>query len=202
MAQGLNDLIKKYYEGKKVDLIFNEILECCSYEIRKSIEKYAVRERDEMEQEARIKIYNLLMNHKLDKMLNSPDKDISSYLKTAIDNSLKDKKKKERNDLKDEYAIPFFELENKCITLKEIFEFENSFEDVFNEFIKVLTRKQKEVMKLIYLEGLKEKEIAAILNVQRQDINNLKNRAKKAIKANLTQNDIDVNQIFLYEVVI
>ena len=57
-------------------------------------------------------------------------------------------------------------------------------------------------MTLIYLEDLKEIEIANMLHVERQDINALKNRAKKAIKANLTLNTYGVDQTPLYEAVI
>lgn len=185
MAKGLNNLIKKYYKKGGDNEIFNEILECCFYEIKSSVAKYEEKDRDVMEQESRIKIYDLLINHKLDKLIDTSDCEISSYLKRAIDNKLKDEKKKERRYFNYEYAIPFDELENIGGILDGIFEFKIAVEEAFNEIIKVLTKKQKEVMKLIYLEGLKEKEIAEILNVKRQDVNSLKNRAKKAIIVNL-----------------
>ncbi|MGL5802631.1 MAG: RNA polymerase sigma factor [Cetobacterium sp.] len=203
MAQGLNNLIKKYYKNiDAVDRVFDEILECCSYEITNSIARYELKDREEMEQEARIKIYNLLTNHKLDKVIDSSDEDIASYLKVAIDNSLRDKKRKESNTYKHEYTMPFNELENIADLLDEIFELKSSFEEAFNKVVKVLTKKQKEVMKLIYLEGLKEKEIAELLDMRRQTVNGLKNRAKKVIKANLTQKNSGAGQTPIFEVVV
>lgn len=202
MAQGLNNLIKKYYRKEGDNEMFSDILECCSCEIKSSIAWYQKKYRDAMEQEARIKIYELLENHKLDKVLDTSDEDISSYLKRAVDNRLRDFLRKDCKCSKHEYSLPVNELENLGGILVGITELKISLEEAFNEIIKILTKKQKEVMTLIYLEELKEEEIAKILHVKRQDINALKNRAKKAIKANLTLNTYGVDQTPLYEAVI
>ena len=59
MAQGLNNLIQKYYKRN------GDILNCCSCEIKSSILGCQNNDKDILEQEARIKIYELLENHKL-----------------------------------------------------------------------------------------------------------------------------------------
>ena len=135
-------------------------------------------------------------------MLNTSDDDTSSYLKRSIDNKLKDTLKRDFKWNKYEYAIPFNELENLEDILACFSGVKASLEEAFDEIVKVLTRKQKEVMKLIYLDGLEEKEIAQMLHVKRQDINALKNRAKKTIKANLTLNTYGTDQRPVYEAVI
>ena len=202
MAQGLNNLIQKYYKRNGDNEIFGDILNCCSCEIKSSILGCQNNDKDILEQEVRIKIYELLENHKLDKLLNTSDDDISSYLKRSIDNKLKDTLKRDFKWNKYEYAIPFNELENLEDILACFSGVKASLEEAFDEIVKVLTRKQKEVMKLIYLDGLEEKEIAQMLHVKRQDINALKNRAKKTIKANLTLNTYGTDQRPVYEAVI
>lgn len=53
---------------------------------------------------------------------------------------------------------------------------------------KNLTKKQKQVVRLLSLEDLSETQVAEMLDVRRQTINAIKKRAKKTLEVSLTQN--------------
>lgn len=139
-----------------------------------------------MKQESILKIFKLLEEHKLDSVIDKTEKEIFSYIKIAINNNLIDVLKKNYKFFGHEVSVLFSELENVGEVIEIFSDLKFMFEDTLEELIKKLTKKQKKVMRFLYLDQLTENEIAKKLNVERQDINAIKNRAKKAMRANLT----------------
>lgn len=183
MKQNLSNLIKNYYNNNESDEAFNEFIQYYLKNIENLVSKY--REKDDMKQEAMIKIFELLKKHKLDALIGKEDYEIIAFLKFCIKNKLKDV-------IKTNYRFFDFELSTDLIELEfsseDIYYF-SKVKFILEELIEKLTQKQKRVMRMIYLSDLDEREIADILDVKRQDVNSLKNRAKKAIYTDLTLNN-------------
>ena len=194
MKQNLSNLIKNYYNTNESEEAFNKFINYYLININYIVSNY--REKEDMKQEAIIKIFELLKDHKLDNLIGKEDYEINAYLKRCIKNKLKDV-------IKTNYKFFNFEISTDLIELGLLSEdiyFFSKIRFVLEELIEKLTQKQKRVMRMIYLSDLDEGEIADILDVKRQDINSLKNRAKKAIYANLTLNKLGACETPLCEV--
>lgn len=194
MKQNLSNLIKNYYNTNESEESFNKFINHYSININYMVSNY--REKEDMKQEAIIKIFELLKDHKLDNLIGKEDYEINAYLKCCIRNKLKDV-------IKTKYKFFNFEISTDLIELELLSEdiyFFSKIRFVLEELIEKLTQKQKRVMRMIYLSDLDEGEIADILDVKRQDINSLKNRAKKVIYANLTLNKLGACETPLCEV--
>lgn len=66
---------------------------------------------------------------------------------------------------------------------------------------KNLTKKQKQVVRLLSLEDLSETQVAEMLDVRRQTINAIKKRAKKTLEVSLTQNINGAGKTPLYNAI-
>ena len=79
MKKTLNNLIEEYYETNESDQSFIKIVDYYSPSINYLVSNY--RDKEDMKQEAILKIFNLLKTHKLDNLLNEPEYKIKAYLK-------------------------------------------------------------------------------------------------------------------------
>ena len=194
MKKTLNNLIEEYYETNESDQSFIKIVDYYLPTINYLVSNY--RDKEDMKQEAILKIFNLLKTHKLDNLLNEPEYKIKAYLKISITNRLKDVVRKNYKHFGYEISVDLSEVEYGSIDLDMML----NVNFILEELIKKLSKKQKEVMRLIYLLDLKESQVAEILGVGRANISSLKNKAKKAINANLALNTIGDCETPLYEV--
>lgn len=197
MKKTLNILIQDYYKNNENNLCFTQIVEYYLPTIKYLVSNYKSREdREDMIQEGIFKLFKLLKNHKLDKLLGQSEKKLKAYLRTSIKNEFKDVIKADFKHFGFEITVDFSKEDFTFINLENLL----SKAFILEELIKELSKKQKEVMRLVYLSGLKENEVANKLNVCRANVNSLKNKAKKAINANLALNIIGDCETPLYEV--
>lgn len=187
MNKSLSELLKKYYkiQGDKNE-IFTEIIQACQIKINKNQSKFYFLDEDDVSQESKIKIFNMLEKHKLDKFINKSNGEILSYIQRSIDNAVKDVLKKNYKFLGIETSVLFDE--NKLCIGEEFSDFRIILEESFERLTKNLTKKQKQVVRLLSLEDLSETQVAEMLDVRRQTINAIKKRAKKTLEVSLTQN--------------
>ena len=84
MKKTLNNLIEEYYKTNESDQSFIKIVDYYLPSINYLVSNY--RDKEDMKQEAILKIFNLLKTHKLDNLLNEPEYKIKAYLKISITN--------------------------------------------------------------------------------------------------------------------
>lgn len=187
MKKTLNFLIEDYYKNNEDDLYFTQIVEYYLPTMKYLVSNYKNKEdKEDMIQEGIIKLFKLLKNHKLDKLLSESEEKLRSYLKSCIKNKFKDAIKSNFKHFGFELTVDFSKEDFTFVNLDNLL----SRDFILEELIKELSNKQKEVMRLVYLSGLEENEVANKLNVCRANVNSLKNKAKKTINANLALNII------------
>lgn len=127
-----------------------------------------------------ISIINLAYNLNLEKFRCKSNNDLLKYINRAIDNYRKTRRINEKTQIYSlenlDYLIPYYDEYN----LNEIFE----------SRLKGLTNKQKSVLYFKFVEGFDDEEVAQMLNVKRQSINAIKNRAIKFLRNSIALKEL------------
>ena len=133
-----------------------------------------------------------MLHNKID----SSEDNLRAYIRMSVANALKDISKSTYKFFNYEISKEFKELESIERDLESCFSLKFILDDLINK----LTEKQKEVMKLFYIDDFKASEIAEMKKSSITNINSIKRRAKEAIIANLTLNNIGASETPLFTI--
>ena len=194
MKQSLNYLIKEYYRKNQSEDALMDIINKCMPDINYLIKNY--RDKADMRQEAILKVLKLLNGNVLHNKIDSSEDNLRAYIRMSVANALKDISKSTYKFFNYEISKEFKELESIERDLESCFSLKFILDDLINK----LTEKQKEVMKLFYIDDFKASEIAEMKKSSITNINSIKRRAKEAIIANLTLNNIGASETPLFTI--
>lgn len=131
-------------------------------------------ENEYLETDLIISVINLVYNLNLEKFRYKSNSDLLKYINRSLENRAIDSYRKFKG-VKEKVQIYSLESLDYLIPYYD----EYDFNEIFESRLKGLTNKQQKVLYFKFVEGLEDKEVAQMLNVRRQSINAIKNRAIK-----------------------